>query len=409
MRTAHIGRPRGGTNWFSTLRFLALALCGLAATSAWAATPANDDFANATVISSSNAPVTTGTLNDSNVGATKEPGEPDDAGNPGGASLWYAWYASFTGSVTFNTEGSGFDTLLAAYTGQTLATLASVAANDDVNFPADLTSSITFAVTQGTTYYIQVDGYGGASGPIVLTWRPVGANAAGTFGFASQFADPQSNIPLYIESDWESVSDYNPAMPQFHRPLITIRRTGGSAGKVLVNYTVTNSYYQDNLIGLFFGTNTITIPGNAMAGPFTNTYITNYVPLDNPQDYCPAVAVTGNLLGGGFQNACFFTNQAATNYIVTAVLSSMGTNIVSSNQTVVVSSNTPFPPFPIVIVTNFMTTNAVDGSTNFNVSIPFQFTTNGIVLRPSANDQFSRTSRKISILIAEPPFLTIIK
>ena len=206
-------------NLFLKLKLMALALCGLATTSAWgAAAPANDNFANASIISASNAPAPAGTISGNSVGATKEPSEPAHAGNQGGASVWYSWYASFTGSVTFNTESSGFDTLLAAYTGQTVGALTPVAANDDVNFPADLTSQITFAVTQGTTYYIAVDGYGGASGPVVLTWRPVGANAAGTFGFASQFQDPQSGTPLYVESDAESVPRLNPNMPQFQRP-----------------------------------------------------------------------------------------------------------------------------------------------------------------------------------------------
>ncbi len=387
MRTTQTSRPKGAMNLFLKLKLMALALCGLATTSAWgAAAPANDNFANASIISASNAPAPAGTISGNSVGATKEPTEPAHAGNQGGASVWYSWYAPFTGSVTFNTESSGFDTLLAAYTGQTVGALTPVAANDDVNFPADLTSQITFAVTQGTTYYIAVDGYGGASGPVVLTWRPVGANAAGTFGFASQFQDPQSGTPLYVESDAESVPRLNPNMPQFQRPVITIRRTAGSAGKVHVNFTVTNALYADNIIGLFYGTNIVTIPGNATAGPFTNTFITNFVPLDNPQDYVGVVSDTGNLSPiSGFQNACSFTNQAGTNYIVQMV----GTNLVSSNMTIIVSSNTPFPPFPIVMVTNFFTTNA-DLTTNFNVSIPFSFTTNGTQMRPAANDQFSQ-------------------
>ena len=35
--------------------------------------------------------------NGSNVGATKEPGEPDHAGDPGGASVWYTWTAPADG------------------------------------------------------------------------------------------------------------------------------------------------------------------------------------------------------------------------------------------------------------------------------------------------------------------------
>ena len=50
--------------------------------------PANDNFANAQVISGAS-----GTVTATNVGAGKEAGEPDHADNPGGASIWYAWTA----------------------------------------------------------------------------------------------------------------------------------------------------------------------------------------------------------------------------------------------------------------------------------------------------------------------------
>src|SRR2546423_1040147 len=46
-------------------------------------TPANDMFANAQAIGGSS-----GSATGSNVGATKEAGEPSHAGNPGGASVW---------------------------------------------------------------------------------------------------------------------------------------------------------------------------------------------------------------------------------------------------------------------------------------------------------------------------------
>ena len=47
----------------------------------------------------------------SSTGASKEFGEPDHAGNAGGASLWWSWTAPATGTVTFDTQGSDFDTL----------------------------------------------------------------------------------------------------------------------------------------------------------------------------------------------------------------------------------------------------------------------------------------------------------
>jgi hypothetical protein len=61
--------------------------------------PPNDDFANATKISGSRVEVAV-----NNSGATKEPGEPDDAGNPGGSSVWYSWKAPASGRVTLSTN-----------------------------------------------------------------------------------------------------------------------------------------------------------------------------------------------------------------------------------------------------------------------------------------------------------------
>ena len=71
----------------------------------------------------------------------------------------------------------------------------------------------------------------GSQGNTVLNWRP--AFSAGDFRFTSDF---------YLTSESESLStgwshmDYVPTR-------LTITRFAGSAGRVLVNYTVTNSFY----------------------------------------------------------------------------------------------------------------------------------------------------------------------
>ncbi len=93
----------------------------------------------------------------SNRRATKEEGEPQHASNPGGASVWWRWTAPANGSVTIETTGSDFDTLLAIYTGEALASLQPVAANDNVSF-SETTSAVTFTAARGRTYHIAVDG-----------------------------------------------------------------------------------------------------------------------------------------------------------------------------------------------------------------------------------------------------------
>src|SRR5438094_1117953 len=88
--------------------------------------PANDYFASGIVTSG-----LTTTVTGSNVGATKETGEPYHAGNIGGKSVWWMWTAPSAVSVTINTSGSSFDTLLAVYTGASVSSLTTVASNDD--------------------------------------------------------------------------------------------------------------------------------------------------------------------------------------------------------------------------------------------------------------------------------------
>jgi hypothetical protein len=130
-----------------------------------AAKPVNDNFVSATILPAGSP---FGTTTGSTVGATREAGEPSHAGNVGGASVWWSWTPTSSGSITFNTIGSSFDTLLAVYTGTTVSALSLVAANDDCC--GGLQSSVTFNFTAGVTYRIAVDGFSGASGSVVLNW-----------------------------------------------------------------------------------------------------------------------------------------------------------------------------------------------------------------------------------------------
>ncbi len=110
--------------------------------------PENNNFA--TRIPLFGASVTT---NGSNVGATKDAGEPDP-NLSGGKSVWWTWTAPADGYLTITTAGSSFDTTLAVYTGNHLTNLTLVAFNDT---DAD-TSVVNFNVSAGTAYHIQVDG-----------------------------------------------------------------------------------------------------------------------------------------------------------------------------------------------------------------------------------------------------------
>jgi hypothetical protein len=124
--------------------------------------PTNDMFAAATVISGASGQAT-GT----NVGATLEAGEPTHH-SQASESVWWQWSAPTSGTVTIDTFGSSFDTVLSVYTGSTVGALTAVAWDDDSG--AGLQSQVTFAAAAATTYRIVVDGYAANTGDITLNW-----------------------------------------------------------------------------------------------------------------------------------------------------------------------------------------------------------------------------------------------
>ena len=129
--------------------------------------PANDNFANRIVLAGATV-TTTGTNN----GATKEAGEPNHNGNPGGKSVWWSWTAPSSGVWTISTIGSSFDTVLGVYTGTAVNSLVVVASDDEAG--GNFTSRCVFNAVAGTTYQIAVDGFGGAQGNITLNISPGG-------------------------------------------------------------------------------------------------------------------------------------------------------------------------------------------------------------------------------------------
>ncbi|HEX6045955.1 MAG TPA: NF038122 family metalloprotease [Pyrinomonadaceae bacterium] len=142
--------------------------------------PPNDNFASAQTISGCSG-TTTGT----NLNATKETNEPNHSpdNNGGTHSIWYQWQAPSSGPAQVTTAGSGFDTVLAVYTGGSVDALAPLVKNDDVNPGVVTTSIVSFNAVGGATYRIAVDGYnntpgsGGDVGPVTLNWAINGCDA----------------------------------------------------------------------------------------------------------------------------------------------------------------------------------------------------------------------------------------
>ncbi|NET40724.1 S8 family serine peptidase [Okeania sp. SIO2B3] len=158
-------------------------------------TLANDDFADRISLSGSQINETA-----TNENATVESAEPLHAGNDGGASLWWSWTAPSDGTLTVNTGGSDFDTILAAYTGSSLFNLTEVDSNDDsVNY--GLQSEIIFDVVGGETYNIAVDGFNGSVGNINLelilsTFEDQIDLSSDVFAITSQEVGPGDSIDI---------------------------------------------------------------------------------------------------------------------------------------------------------------------------------------------------------------------
>ena len=121
--------------------------------------PSNDDFEDAQPFRATNGSyLSSGYWYGNTNAATDQDDEPTHAGNYGGKSVWFYWVAPSSGTVTFTTAGSRFDTLLAAYRGTTLANLVRVASNDDVS-QRDGTSAIRFNAVAGAGYFLAIDGF----------------------------------------------------------------------------------------------------------------------------------------------------------------------------------------------------------------------------------------------------------
>jgi len=86
----------------------------------------------------------------------------------GGSSVWLRWLAVERGIVRFETTGSSFDTVLAAYTMDAAGKLTELACDDDEG--EFLGSRIRFAAVPNTVYFVAIDGVEGARGEILLDW-----------------------------------------------------------------------------------------------------------------------------------------------------------------------------------------------------------------------------------------------
>src|SRR6476646_1148721 len=123
------------------------------------AAPSNDSFSAAEALPAELPASGSG----STLEATKEAGEPDHAGNPGGHSVWYSWTPSVGGPVGISRDAgcfSGIDPLVAVYTGSAVDALTPVASSHGFPPPSCFGEGpqVEFDASPGTTYRIAIDG-----------------------------------------------------------------------------------------------------------------------------------------------------------------------------------------------------------------------------------------------------------
>lgn len=196
--------------------------------------PANDDFANRTVLSGISTNVEGVTID-----ATVEAGEPSHDGFWKNNSIWWSWMAPADGRLTLDSTASDFGHLLGVYRGSALTSLEALAR--EKNAPGPFGSMLAIDVQKNTNYQIVIDGgYPFIDGhaklklsfdhaPTVSILSPTnGAAFAGPTNIAAQISVSDVEGPLrelQLRLDGFTVaSQLAPVSQNYHLPTIA----GGS-------------------------------------------------------------------------------------------------------------------------------------------------------------------------------------
>jgi hypothetical protein len=147
-------------------RAAAAAILFLSCAAVAAQAPTNDHCAGA-------IPVSLGTIGGSSVGATWGP-DPTPPCAPGFDDVWYSFTAPCNGVMAAGTcaAGTNFDTVLTVWDGSGgCGALVPILCVDDFCGPpySPLASYVTWQAVAGTTYYLSVAGFLGATGSFDLT------------------------------------------------------------------------------------------------------------------------------------------------------------------------------------------------------------------------------------------------
>ena len=291
----------------------------------------NKDFFQSAPLFPANLPAT---VADNNVGTFLAPefGEPTLAGRPTQHSVWYRWQPSVSGEVFFETAGSDFDTILAAYTGSSLSQLVKIAENNDVS-PADKTSLIKFKVVAGQTYWLtlagnrdaagigasgnyQLKGYHAAPPAVPPQAPPINDNFASylNFGVASNFSTTSTVFHATAEAGEPALAGLQPTRS------VWFSWTAPASGNLSLH---TGGSDFANVLGIYSGTNFATLKllqGKASSALVTNPFTVpvsaggKYViKVDGARSTNGTYRLTGELATLSAPAGVTFTNLSTSN------------------------------------------------------------------------------------------------
>ena len=125
-------------------------------------------------------------------------------------SQWFSFVAPASGRLTVSSAGSAFDTQLAVYSGTCQdiesGTGVLIGANDDDPAGGLQSFVILCDLTPGETYYVMLDGFGGAEGEATLTLTETSLDAGFTYvaaGLSVEFTDASTASGTITDWAWE--------------------------------------------------------------------------------------------------------------------------------------------------------------------------------------------------------------
>ena len=197
--------------------------------------PPNDDIAGAEPVSGKTA-VVAGT----NVGATREDGEPTNNWYSLSGSVWYRWTAPTTGTAVFTAQSNSFTPVVFAYPGSALPGAQAIGTGS---------GSVRFYATAGTTYSISVAGTYSASAAFTLKLDLLEPPANDLFANATELAgtavDATGSTVNATQEKCEPIHDDN-----YYDPSVWFSWKAPADGRVVID-TAGSSF--STVLGIYTG------------------------------------------------------------------------------------------------------------------------------------------------------------